>query len=202
VSVDVQKLKEENVDMITPCMDQNGVLTLAKEMRRQGIQAPFWLPMGYDHEFMAEYGDLFEGSYVRTRFAPFEWKPESEGMKLFNKWMDKTGKTKRELAMVGWIDADMFVEGLRRAGPNFTRQKVVNELNKLTDYDAKGILPGLDWTIQHKDPHVPENRTPQDCFAISKIVNKKFEPAFTQSGKPFICLPTDPPEVPEHTNKA
>jgi len=201
VSVDVQRLKEGNVDLIAPCMDFNGALTIARELRRQGHEATFWLPNAYNHEFMEQYGEFFEGSYVRTRFAPFEFKPESEGMKLFNKWMDEAGKEKSELAVVGWINADTFVEGLRLAGPNFTRQKVIDELNKLTDYDAKGLLPGLNWTIQHKDPHDPKNRTKQDCFAVSKVVNKKFVPAFTQPGKPFVCLPTDPPEVPEHTNK-
>jgi branched-chain amino acid transport system substrate-binding protein len=84
VSSDVQKMKDGNVDLIAPCMDQNGVLTVAREMRRQGLDATFWLPNAYDHDFMAEYGDFFEGSYVRTRFAPFEWKHQSEGMKLFN----------------------------------------------------------------------------------------------------------------------
>jgi hypothetical protein len=97
----------------------------------------------------------------------------------------------------------MFVTGLKAAGPNFTRQKVIDELNKLTDYDAQGILPGLDWTIQHKDPTIPANRPKEDCFSITKIENKKFVPAFTQPGKPFVCFETDPAEVPDKpTNKA
>jgi branched-chain amino acid transport system substrate-binding protein len=203
VSVDVQKMKDNNVDLVAPCMDQNGVLTVAREMRRQGLKADFWLPNAYDHDFMAKFGEFFEGSFVRTRFAPFEWRPQSKGMQLFNKWIEKTGKKKSELTVVGWIDADMLVTGLRLAGPNFTRQKVIDELNKLKDYDADGILPGIDWTLEHKDPHIPANRTKQDCFAMSKVVNKKFEPAFTEPGKPFMCLPTDPPTVPSsHTNKA
>jgi ABC-type branched-subunit amino acid transport system substrate-binding protein len=204
-STDVQKMKDAGVDMVTTCMDQNGVLGLTREMKKQGLDALQYLPNAYDHDFMNSYGDLFEGSYVRTRFAPFETKPQPPGLKLFDKWMKKTGKKEVEISYVGWIDADMFVTGLKAAGPNFTRQKVIDELNKLTDYDAGGILPGLDWTKQHGDPHLDQYKTPEDCSALTKIVNKKFEPVFTQPGKPFFCVPdaSRTPTLPDKiTNKA
>jgi ABC-type branched-subunit amino acid transport system substrate-binding protein len=197
VSADVQRMKDAGVDLVTTCMDQNGVLTIEREMEEQQLDAVQYLPNAYDHEFMQQYGDFFEGSYVRTRFAPFETNPQPKGLKLFNEWMDKLNKDKKELALIGWIDADMFVTGLRLAGENFTQQKVIDELNKLTDYDAQGILPGLDWTIQHKDPAIPANRPDEDCSALSKIVNKKFEPAFTEPGKPFLCFESEPAEVPD-----
>jgi ABC-type branched-subunit amino acid transport system substrate-binding protein len=203
VSTDVQKMKDAGVDLVTTCMDQNGVLTIEREMQKQNLDAIQYLPNAYDHGFMEQYGEFFEGSYVRTRFAPFETKPQPKGLQLFNKWMDETGKEKKELAVVGWIDADMFVTGLRAAGPNFTRQKVIDELNKLKDYDAQGILPGLDWTLQHKDPTIPANRPKVDCAAISKIVDKKFVPAFTEPGKPFVCFESEPATLPDApTNKA
>ena len=203
VSADVQKMKDAGVDLVTTCMDQNGVLTIEREMEKQGLDAIQYLPNAYDHGFMEEYGEFFEGSYVRTRFAPFETKPQPKGLQLFNKWMDEIGQDKKELAVVGWIDADMFVTGLKAAGPNLTRQKVIDELNKLTDYDAQGILPGLDWTLQHNDPAVPKNRPKEDCTAISKIVDKKFVPAFTKPGKPFVCFESEPATLPDApTNKA
>ena len=204
-SADVKRMKDAGVDMVTTCMDQNGVLGLTREMKKQGLNAVQYLPNAYDHDFMNTYGDLFEGSYVRTRFAPFETQPQPAGLKLFDKWMRKTGKKEVEISYVGWIDADMFVTGLKAAGPNFTRQKVIDELNKLTNYNADGILPGLDWTKQHGDPHLDQYKTPDDCFAMTKIVNKKFEPVFTTPGKPFICFPDSSraPTVPDKpTTKA
>jgi hypothetical protein len=192
VSADVSRMKERNVDMVLTCMDQNGVLTLAREMRRQGVDAAQWLPNAYDHKFMEQYGELFEGAYVRTRFAPLETRPKPKGLALYDRWIERTDKERAELSLVGWIVSDMFVTGLRAAGKNFTREKVVNELNKLTDYDAQGLLPGLDWTKQHKDPHEPANRPAEDCFATSQVEDKKFVPAFTERGKPFICFSTDP----------
>jgi ABC-type branched-subunit amino acid transport system substrate-binding protein len=206
LSADVQRMKDRNVDFVATCMDQNGVLTLTREMKKQGLDAAQSLPNAYDHDYMDKYGELFEGGYVRTRFAPFEFRPQSKGLRLYNKWIEKSNGKKAELSLVGWIDADMFVTGLRAAGPNFTREKVVAELNKLKNYDAQGLLPGLDWTIQHKDPHNPKvgvNVPAQDCFAITQVKNKKFVPTFTAPGKPFMCFPSDPPSTPaNYTNKA
>jgi branched-chain amino acid transport system substrate-binding protein len=74
------------------------------------------------------------------------------------------------------------VTGLRMAGPDFTRQKVVDQLNTLTDYDANGLLSPIDWTKQHTDKHYPRT-----CTALMEIQNSKFVPKFGKPGKPFIC---------------
>ena len=79
----------------------------------------------------------------------------------------------------------MLLEGLKGAGPNFTQQKVVGALNKLTNDTAGGLLPGIDWTTQHT-----ETRPPVGCAAFVKVVNKKFVPAFVPKGKPFLCFKT------------
>jgi hypothetical protein len=186
-------------------MDQNGVLNLQKEMNKQGLKAIQYLPNAYDHDFMDHYGDLFEGSYVRTSFSPFETNPQPPGLKEYTQWMGKLGKKKVELSLDGWIDADMFVTGLKAAGKDFTAQKVIDALNKMTDYNAQGLLSGLDWTKQHGDPHQPQNQVPLECSAITQIKNKKFVPAFAKPGKPFICFPNSavtPKLVDEPTNKA
>ena len=67
--------------------------------------------------------------------------PKPEGLKLYQKWMKKTGGDQNENSYVGWMNADLFVEGLKAAGPDFTQQKVVDAINGMTDYTAKGILP-------------------------------------------------------------
>ena len=64
-----------SVDFVTTCMDSNGVLTLAKEMRQQGLDAIQYLPNGYDQEFMEKNGGFFQDSIVITQVAPVETKP-------------------------------------------------------------------------------------------------------------------------------
>ena len=69
---------------------------------------------------------------------------------------------------MGWINADEFVTGLKAAGPNFTRQKVVDATNKLTHYTAGGIVAPIDWTTAHQDQI--------DCYVVLKVVDGKFKP--------------------------
>ena len=48
-----------------------------------GPEAPQYLPNAYDHEFIEEFGDLFEGSYVRTDFTQFEVEDKPKGLQDF-----------------------------------------------------------------------------------------------------------------------
>ena len=164
-------------------MDTNGVVTLAKGMKKQSLSAPQYLPNGYDHQFVSEFGDLFEGSYVRTDFTQFELEEQPQGLQDFLAAMKKLDKEPSENSVVGWLNANLFVEGLKAAGPNFSRQSVIDGINKMTDYTADGMLNGVDWTIAHTQ-HPSDTKF---CQFFSKIVDSEFTTPFSQPGKPFVC---------------
>ena len=92
------------------------------------------------------------------------------------------GGQESENSIVGWINADLFVQGLKAAGPNFDQQKVVEAINKLTDYDADGLLAGVDWTRSHTQ------RDDISCAANLKIQDSKFVPQTGPNGEAFTCL--------------
>src|SRR5262249_46325203 len=48
LSSDVSQMKDKGVDFVTTCMDNNGTLTLAKEMKKQGLNATQYLPNAYN----------------------------------------------------------------------------------------------------------------------------------------------------------
>ena len=206
VSADVQKMKDAGVDLVTTCMDQNGVLTIEREMEKQNLDAIQYLPNAYDHDFMEQYGEFFEGSYVRTRFAPFETKPQPKGLQLFNKWMDETGKEKKELAL-DRLDRRRHVRH-RPAGsrtelhpPEGDRRAEQADRLRRPGHPAR---PRLDHPAQGPDRSRRTGRR-RTASAVSKIVNKKFVPAFVEPGKPFLCFPdaSRAPTLPdEPTNKA
>jgi len=184
LSVQVSKMKDAGVDFVATCMDTNGVVTLAKEMKKQGLDAPQSLPNGYDHQFVSEFGDLFEGSFVRTDFAQFELEDQPQGLQDYLAAMKKLGKATSENSVVGWLNANLFVEGLKAAGPNFSRPSLIAAINKMTDYNADGLLNGVDWTTAH-------TQDPSDtrfCQFISQIKNSEFTTPFSQPGKPFVCV--------------
>ena len=191
LSVQVQQMKDAGVDLVTTCMDTNGVTTLQREMDRQDLGAPQYLPNGYDFDFVRDFGDLFEGSYVLTQFAPFEFEPQPQGIQDYLQWLDETGGTVGELSLAGWLSAAQFVTGLRAAGPDFTQQKVTDGLNSVTDFTGDGILPGTDWTVAH------EADGPELCYAMSQITGGEFVPQFTEEGKPFICFENGADALPD-----
>jgi ABC-type branched-subunit amino acid transport system substrate-binding protein len=187
-SAQVAKMKDEGVDYVITCIDGNGTVNLAREMKKQGLDAVQILPNAYDHELISKNADLLDGDYSFTPFAPFETKPKPPGLKLYDKWIKKAGGARNEHSLDGWLNADLFVTGLKAAGPDFTQQKVVDAINKITDYRAQGLLPGVDWTVAHQqDPA---------CYSMMKIVKGSFKPMFGKPGKPFICLPSTLKKIP------
>jgi branched-chain amino acid transport system substrate-binding protein len=185
LSVQVGKMKDAGVDFVTTCMDTNGVVTVATEMDKQGLEARQYLPNGYDHTFVEQYGDLFEGSIVRTDFVPFEvTEQQPKGLTDFLSWMEKAGKTPSENAVAGWMNAALFVDGLKAAGPDFDRQKVIDAINEMTDWTGDGITFGVDWTKQHTG-------SADDalfCQAFITIEDSQFVTDFGEPGKPFTCV--------------
>ena len=191
LSAQVRDMKAAGVDMVATCMDFNGAITIQQEMRRQELEAIQYMPNAYDYDFLEENGDLFEGAYVLTQFVPFEAEDPPEALNTYLEWIEETGGTVGELSLAGWISADMFVTGLRAAGPEFSQQGVIDGLNQLTDYTAEGIIPGLDWTVEHTAD------SERACSAMSIIEDGEFVPQFGEPGEPFICFDTGAAEVPE-----
>ena len=187
LSTDVSQMKDKGVDLVATCMDNNGTLTLAKEMKKQGLDAIQYLPNAYNQKFIEENAPFFQGSYALTFFTPFEVKQKPKGLKDFQKWMKKGGFEQNENSLAGWINADLFYQGLKAAGPDFTRQKVVDAIN------ADDRLHGGRAPRRHRlDDCAPGRIRPQGCSVVSKIENGKFVPSFGEPGKPFVCLQANP----------
>ena len=190
LDADVQRVKDAGVDFVTTCMDVSGNTLLSKTLKRAGLTSvrQFW-PTGYDREALARYGDLYEGVYFRSGFVPFEEAHLSPGLTQF---LDEMKKRKpntniSEVALAGWINADMFVTGLKAAGKDLTRQKLVDSINALTDYTANKIEGAVNWQIAHTASN------PTDCDAYLQVQKGKFTPIFKQ---PFVCYPHNSPTIP------
>jgi ABC-type branched-subunit amino acid transport system substrate-binding protein len=184
LSADVAAMKQRGVDLVLTCLDQNGAVSLAREMRKQAVEAPLYLTNAYDQTFVAKFASLLQSDYVMVQFTPFEIAESQQppGLRQFLAQLRKADKEPSEVALAGWLSADMLVTGLRAAGPDFTRQRVIDALNKTRDYDANGILPGIDWTIAHRDD--PR----QVCYVLLQVEQGKLVPRFGEAAKPFICF--------------
>jgi branched-chain amino acid transport system substrate-binding protein len=188
-SAQVAQMKNKNVDMVVACVDGNGAASLAREMKKQGLNATLVMPNSYNADLVKKNAQVLNGAYTYTTYAPFETKPQSTGMANYKKWLKKVGGKQNENSLVGWINADEFVTGLKAAGPNFTRQKVVDATNAITNYSAGGLVAPVNWTTAHEKDI--------ECFAIEKVVNGKFVPMYQKKGKPFVCFPSTLKTIPK-----
>ena len=191
-STQVTAMKDKGVDLVLTCMDTNAVIALAQEMKSQQLDAKQYLPNGYDQALIDEYGDLLEGDMVRTDFVGFESPFKPKGLENYLKWMDATGATKTENSVAGWLNADLFVTGLRAAGPNFTQQKLMDSINAMDNYDADGFLHGVNWTVAH----YMDDKPWLACSYAAVIENSKLVSKYVEGDKAFVCADgKDPSDV-------
>jgi ABC-type branched-subunit amino acid transport system substrate-binding protein len=190
VAPQISEMKDKGVDFISSCMDLNGMKVVAEELEKQGMNdVVMHHPNTYNHAFVAENADIFEGDIVIPQFVPFEYAAGGELREKFFEYTDEA--TRGELTMVGWIAADIAYTGLVKAGPDFDREKVVAALNATTDYSAGGLIQPIDWTRQHNDPSGdPTQISGFACASPVRVHDGKFEPYLATDDKPFLCFDT------------
>ena len=203
VGPEVTAMKDAGVDFVMGCLDLNGMKTIAQELERQGMaDVKMFHPNTYDESFVAEAGELFEGDIVGVTFRPFQANPGNSQLADFQKWMGETGSEITELAMIGWINADLAYQGLVAAGPEFSREKVIAATNQMSEYDAGGLIAPIDWTRQH---NAPTNEDPathgqkQSCANYVQVKSGKFE-LVGDADKPFHCWDNSSTEWVEPTD--
>lgn len=205
IAPEVTAMRDADVDFIGTCMDLNGMKTLAQELERQGMgDVPMLHPNTYDQAFVEDAGDLFEGDLVQVGFRPFEADPGDSGLADYFEWMEETGSEPTEIAMVGWINADLAYQGILAAGEDFTRESVIEATNEMTDYSAGGLITPVDWTRQHEPPTEDDPEThgyEQECYAYVQVHDGQFEVVGDESA-PWVCWDTSTREwgEPEATN--
>ncbi len=192
IAPEVTAMKEAGVDLVIGCLDLNGMKTLATELERQGMgDVPLYHLNSYDEQFVSQAGDLFEGDYVQSLFVPFESEGAAASLDTYKEWMAKNGSPLSEIAMVGWINADEAYQGIKAAGPDFDRQKVIDATNQMTDYTADGLVAPIDWSRQHDAPTPDDPAThgsTYECIALVQVRHASFE-LVGDPAKPWICWP-------------
>lgn len=188
VAADVQAMKDKGVNLVVTCMEFGGGFKISQALKQAGVDGvTFYAPEGYKQSTLDKYGDQLEGWIFRLEFAPWQGGQLPKGTKEYLKAMKQRGVEPSEQSQAGWINAALLVEGIKAAGPDFTRQSVIDAINtEITDFTADGILPPIDWTVSG---HGPGRRA---CDAYVEVVNGKYKPIFGKPGQPFVCFPDNP----------
>lgn len=192
-SDDVQKMIDAKVDYVATCMDFGGGYKISQEMKQAGATGvTFYAPEGYRQDTIDKYGKNLNGWVFRLGFVPWETKPQPKGTKEYLAAMKKASVKPSEQSQAGWINAALLVEGIKRAGKDFTWSSVNAAIATIDDFTADGILVELNWANTTDGTGSGHGANKEACDAYVAVKNGKFVPVFGKPGQPFVCYPDNP----------
>lgn len=113
-----------------------------KQMRAKGSKARlFSISVVNFKELLKNAGEDTVRGVGISQVMPFPYSPMQPVVREFQELMAKyqPGKTISYASIESFIAAKVLVEAIRRAGPEPTRQKVLAQLDAMTDYDVGGF---------------------------------------------------------------
>ncbi|UIF91668.1 ABC transporter substrate-binding protein [Cupriavidus sp. UYPR2.512] len=113
---------------------------IIRELRRAGSEAQFvTLSNNAADSFIRELGDDARGLII-TQVVPGTNSSQMTLASEYRSLAKQQGVEPSNAGMEGFMSAKVLVEGLRRAGPDLTRERLVTALEGMRDYDLGGIL--------------------------------------------------------------
>ena len=189
VAADAQAMKDAGVQLVGFCTELGGAFKVHQALKQAGVEdVTIFAPEGYNQATLDKYGDQLNDWIFRLGFTPWQAKNQPAGTKQFLKAMKARDIIPSEHSQAGWINAALLVEGIKKAGPDFTRQSVIDAINSIPDWTADGILPPIDWTAEG-DGH---GMSRVGCDAFVEAIDGKFVPRYGKKGQPFVCFPLVP----------
>jgi ABC-type branched-subunit amino acid transport system substrate-binding protein len=113
---------------------------IIRELRRAGSEAQFvTLSNNAADSFIRELGADARGLII-TQVVPGTNSSQMTLASEYRSLAKQQGVEPSNAGMEGFMSAKVLVEGLRRAGPDLTRERLVTALEGMRDYDLGGIL--------------------------------------------------------------
>jgi branched-chain amino acid transport system substrate-binding protein len=129
------------------------VAVILKDAQKLGIKTKFGMnPYGFGELLPQIAKDAAEGTYGVIPEVPFG--AEVPGMKKIVEWNQKKhgGAFRDNLYVRGWAYGLVWMEALKRAGKDVTRESIKNALESFRNVDFEGIIPPVTYT---KEDHRP-----------------------------------------------
>ncbi|MGZ4680042.1 MAG: ABC transporter substrate-binding protein, partial [Ilumatobacteraceae bacterium] len=177
------QIKQSGADSMYTAFDNTSNTGLMAALKQAGVKLkPIIFPGGYDPRVLGlpTYDDVYFG----IEFKPFELPQSWKGLDDFKKWMasESPDTTLGQIAAVGWISANTFIEGLKAAGVSCpTRKAFINNLRLEKGYTGNGFFDDPQTTVDFAKVY----GKPFQCVYYVHVENKQFVPQF--NGKPFCA---------------
>jgi branched-chain amino acid transport system substrate-binding protein len=143
-TVDVQKaldaLLPSQPDSIVQIGAYKACAAFIKQARAKGFGGQFFNVSFVGSKALAdELGDLGAGVVI-TQVVPFPYSSSIRIVREYQQVMAEAGQKDIDFSSLeGYLDAKVFVEGLKRAGRNPTRDGLITGLESIHDWDLGGF---------------------------------------------------------------
>lgn len=140
----ISKVTPQAVVMITL---YKPTAAFVRQMKKNG-QNPMFMtvsPVGAE-QLVAELGDEARGIGI-SQVMPYPWNDTTPAVREYQRLLGRNGKYSY-YGIEGYLTAKVMVEGLRRAGRDLTREKLVSALESMNQFDMGG----------YRVSYGPENR--------------------------------------------
>ena len=172
LSAQIAKLKSANLDAcLLVCTPKPGAAAL-REAHKQGWKGTKLVSSGplTDEKFVILSGGVGEGVWGLSLW-PDPVHSNAPAVVEFRKIMQKYGKKKNNkpnrYSIFGYFYAKLFVEGLKRAGRDLTRDSFIAALEGMKNW-KNGILPPVSFS--------PANHLAQDAGFMVEVKGNVFKP--------------------------
>ena len=180
---DMIKMKNAGVKLLFEPTQQGAYIsTMAEENKQEGLNALLFSGANtYEKGFNP--GPAGNGTLVSTVTALYMGQDAKviPAVATFDKWAKKVDpQTQLDLyTLYGWINAELFVQALKGAGADPTRASLDAQLNKVTSFNAGGLISNQD----------PAQKIPGQCWIVAEYDNGNWKriPPDPKSG--FVCSP-------------
>jgi branched-chain amino acid transport system substrate-binding protein len=180
---DMIKMKNAGVKLLFEPSQQGAYIsTMAQENKQEGLNALLFSGAN-SYEAGFDPGSAGNGTLISTVTALYMGEDAKviPAVATFDKWAKKVDpQTQLDLyTLYGWINAELFVQALKGAGANPTRASLDAQLDKITSYNAGGLI-----TNQN-----PAQKIPGQCWIVAQYDNGTWKriPPDPKSG--FVCSP-------------
>jgi ABC-type branched-subunit amino acid transport system substrate-binding protein len=177
----VLTMKAKGVQMFfTQQMPDAYAATVAKEMQQQNFTPINVEGDAYSNQLLKEGGPAVNNMYIEVGYLLYlDADANLPAVKLFTHWMNVADSNADFTlqALYGWAAAELFVQGLKGAGQNPTRQSLMASLNKITSFDASGLL----------GPGNPAQNVGGGCVVLAQVQNSHIVRVAPTPKTGFIC---------------
>lgn len=140
----VERMKAAHIDTIAGGVTPDILAKIIPAVRAAGIPMKVILaPTGYDPVLLQQIGPLLAGTTIYLSPVPYELNTPAHQTLLaaMSEYAPQIQPPRQQIALEGWIAADMFIRGLQAAGSCPTRESFIRGLRGVHSYDADGLLP-------------------------------------------------------------